>query len=178
MHSRATYRAPHWPLFAFTAALAPIVFVSVCAWLDDAVGLTATTTAGTALVVVQLLLLGTAGAWVGARFLYLTLYRLELDRTAIRGRSVLKPWNIQLSDIEAVVPGWRTSWWRADHNRYVVKLRNRDDLFIWCGKGLIDFLRCVGEADDRLAQTSGDDPNRVERGRGRSGFAGVAIPKI
>jgi hypothetical protein len=146
--------------------------------MDVSVGLTATTGVGTALVVVQLVLLVIAGAWVVARFLYLTLYRLELDRAAIRGRSVLKAWNIQLSDIEAVVPGWRTSWWRADHNRYVVKLRNRGDLFIWCGKGLIDFLRCVGDADERLAQSSEDDPNRVERRRGRSGFAGIAIPKI
>jgi hypothetical protein len=177
VRSRATFRAPHWPLFAFTAALAPVVFLTVCAWLDDAVGLTATSAAGSALVVVQLLLLGTAGAWVVARFLYLTLYRLELDRAAIRGRSVLKTWNIELSDIEAVVPGWRTSWWRADHNRYVVKLRNRGDLFIWCGKGLIDFLRCVAETDPRLAPSSEDDRNRVERGVGRSGFAGVAIPK-
>lgn len=175
MRSRATFRVPHWPLFALTAALAPVSFVSVCVWLDDAAGLTSTT-AATALVVVQSLLLFTAAAWVVVRFQYLTLYRLELDGMVLRGRSVLKVWNIRLSDIEAVVPGWRASWWRADHSRYVVKRKNQGDLFIWCGKGLIDFLLCVGEADSRLGPNARDGTSRVETTRGRSGFSGAALP--
>ena len=164
------FRVPHWPFFALTAALVPFGFVSACFWLDDMARLM-TRADAIALVVIQLILLLTAGAWLVYRFQYLTLYRLELDGDAIRGRSVLKVWNIQLSEIEAIIPGWRTSWWRADHNRYVVKRASDGDLFIWCGKGLIDFLKCVGVVDPRLAPNENDGTSRVERARGRSGFA-------
>ncbi len=119
---------------------------------------------------VQLLLLLAGAAWIVTRFEYYTLVRVELHGGAIRGRSVLKTWTIQLPEIDALVPAWRTSWWRADHNRYLVRRSDQRDLFIWCGKGLIDFLKCVGELDPRLAPSEHDETSRVERGRGRSGF--------
>ncbi len=172
MPPSATFRAPHWPLFALTGVLAPLGFVTVCVWIDDVAGMNSTS-ASMVVEVVQLLLLVAAWTWIVAIFEYHTLFRVELHDRAIRGRSVFKTWTIQLSDIDAVVPGWRTSWWRADHNRYVVRRSTHEDLFIWCGKGLIDFLRCVGEVDPRLAPTENDPMSRVENGRGRSGFAGV-----
>ncbi len=170
MPPRATFRAPHWPLFALTGALAPLGFISVCVWLDDLAGMNSSS--GSMVVeALQLLLLLVGAAWIVARFEYHTLFRVELDGCAIRGRSVIKTWSIQLSEIDAVVPAWRTSWWRADHNRYVVRRSGHRDLFIWCGKGLNDFLKCVGEVDPRLAPSEHDEMSRVENGRGRSGFA-------
>lgn len=167
-----TFRAPHWPLFALTGALVPLGFVSVCFWIDDIAGMNSTS-GSIAVEAVQLTLLLAGAAWIVARFEYYTLFRLELDGRAIRGRSVLKTWTIQLSEIDSLAPGWRTSWWRADHNRYVLRRSTHGDLFIWCGKGLTDFLRCVGEVDPRLAPNENDRTSRVENGRGRSGFAGV-----
>lgn len=129
-----------------------------------------TTGNGIVVVVVQMVLLVTVSAWVVGRFQYLTIFQLELDDAVIRGRSVLKAWTLQLSEVEAIVPGWRTSWWRADHNRYVVKRATGGDLFIWCGKGLTEFLKYVGSVEPRLGPKDEDGASRVERARGRSGF--------
>ena len=165
----ASFRVPYWPFFATTAALTPLGLVLACLWLDERARLTTTGT-GIAVVVVQLLLLVIVSAWVVGRFQYLTLFRLELDDGVINGRSVLKAWCLPLSEVEAIVPGWRTSWLRSDHNRYVVRRATGGDLFIWCGKGLTEFLRCVGSVQPRLAPNEEDGTSRVERARGRSGF--------
>ena len=152
--------------------MAPIGIVSACFWLDDMARLT-TRADAIAVVLIQMSLLVTASAWVVCRFQCLTLYRLELDGDVIRARSVLKAWNIQLSDIEGITPGWHKPWWTADHNRYVIEREECVDLFIWCGKGLIDFLECVGTVDPRLVPKQEDGTSRVERARGKSGFAGM-----
>ena len=169
MSATASFRVPYWPFFAATAALTPLGLVLASLWLDDRAKLT-TSVDGIAVVVIQLVLLVTVSAWVVGRFQYLTLFRLELDDGVIRGRSVLKAWSFQLSEVEAIVPGWRTLWWRADHNRYVVRRATGGNLFIWCGKGLIEFLRCVGTVEPRLGPKEEDGTSRVERSRGRSGF--------
>ena len=168
MQLRASFRVPYWPAFAATATLAPLGVVLVALWID---GLAHLMVAGPALavVVVQLVLLVTAGAVVAGRFEYLTLYRLDLDGLQVSGRSTLKSWDFSLSEVEAIVPGWTRPWWSADHNRYVVELAGGGRLFVWSGKGLRAFLDCVAACEPRLRITE-EHRSRAERSRGRSGF--------
>jgi hypothetical protein len=125
-----------------------------------------------AATVAQLTLVLAMVVLVGFRFEYLTLYRLELDLEVVSGRSTLKSWTLPLSEVEAIVPGWDRPWWRADRNRYVVKLADGRRLFIWSGKGLDQFLECIGGAEPRLRLSAHDRANRAERARGKSGFRG------
>jgi hypothetical protein len=164
----ATFRVPYWPAFAATAALAPLGVILVALRIDQLAHLMVGP--AVAAVVVQLTLLVTLGVMVAARFEYLTLYRLELDVMQLSGRSTLKSWTFPLSEVEGIVPGWLRPWWSADHNRYVVKLSDGARLFIWSGKGLSEFLECVGIAEPRLRLDEEDRTNRTERSRGRSGF--------
>jgi hypothetical protein len=166
-----SFRVPYWPAFAATAALAPTGVVLVALWIDDLAHLMAGGPALT-VVVTQLTLIMAVCAIVAARFEYLTLYRLELRASQVIGRSTLKSWTFSLSDIEAIVPGWVRPWWSADHNRYLVKFADGPRLFIWSGKGLSEFLDCVGDAEPRLRLGDDERPNRAERSRGRSGFCG------
>lgn len=165
--SSATFRVPYWPVFAATAALAPLGIVLVAFLIDDLTHLMSG--ASFAVVLAQLILLVTVCGVVAVRFEYLTLYRLELDAEEVNGRSTLKTWTFSLSEVEAIEPGWIRPWWVADHNRYVVKLSDGMRLYIWSGKGLSEFLELIAMAEPRLRIGDGL-PNRAERSRGRSGF--------
>jgi hypothetical protein len=167
----ASFKVPYWPAFAATAALAPLGIVLVALWIDDLAHLMVGGPA-LAVTVTQLTLIMALGAIVAARFEYLTLYHLELRASQVIGRSTLKSWTFSLSDIEAIVPGWVRPWWSADHDRYVVKFADGPRLFIWSGKGLNEFLDCVGAAEPRIRLGQTERPNRAERSRGRSGFCG------
>lgn len=166
----ASFRVPYWTAFAATAALAPLGIASICLWIDDLAHLTGSGSS-LALVVGQLAIISMAGLLAAIRFEYLTLYHLELDAAGITGRSTLKSWRLSFSDVDAIVPGWRRPWWRADFSRYVVRLANGDHLFIWRAKGLAQFLDCIGTVEPRLRLSDECRSSSVERSRGKSGFS-------
>ena len=77
MPSTASFRVPYWPVFAATAALAPLGIVFVALLIDQSAHLMVGPSL--AVVVAQLSLIVILCGVVALRFEYLTLYRLDLD---------------------------------------------------------------------------------------------------
>lgn len=151
----ASWRVPYWWVFVGTFDVLFIGFVTLSIWSGAPVA-----------VVVWLVF----GAFTFDRFEYRTLYRLELEDDVLVCRSAVKRWRIPLSEVKSVIPGWRQPWWKKNGNVYVLSKNTGRPLYIWCGKGLFDFLTAIGSVEPDLMPRPEDGQSRVERSRGKSGF--------
>jgi hypothetical protein len=151
----ASYRVPYWWLFGGTFEVLLVGFIVLSIWIGS-----------WGLLVFWLLF----GAFTFDRFEYRTLYRLDLVDDLLVGRSVVRRWTIPTADVTKITPGWRRAWWRRNRNVYFMTRTRGRPLYIWCGKGLFEFLTAIGSVQPELSPRPEDGQSRVERSKGKSGF--------
>lgn len=157
-----SFRVPYWTAFAFVTVTLGVGFIGLSIWAGPPVWR----------------VLGVVlGLWFLERFTHRTVYRVELVGPELRARSMLRTWCVSLAEVRAITPGWALPWWRANRNHYVLLHQGGPRLFVWCGKGLAEFLACVAAVEPRLAQADADGVSRTEHSRGRTGFGRLALPE-
>ena len=150
----ASYRVPYWRAFSLVVPLFLIGVIAAAIWAVN----------WGSVVLLAIAIIGLE------RFTFRTMYEVNLGAGGLHGRALIKSWNIPLEQIADVIPGWRRSFWRSNPNVYVITRTSGPQLFIWCAKGLHEFLTAIGSLEPRLEPREEDGQSRAERSRGPSGF--------